>query len=270
MIYDTAARNVHTVFPFNCEFTTWSHDGRYITGTSNYPVVQQSIALYDVTTDQWTFASFADSVVDVISIGTWLPGDTALNVGIILNNAVRSYSYAMGVTSPYRLSKLPDPYYDAYTGTAGIAVEGDNRNVRLRIGQIGNVDSMRTYSLSAGIIEAAGFSRVSSDGNWLAFRMDADIGGSRFGFAGKVTSLGIIDLRPGSSTQYQLYRVFPDYTNTYRNCSSAWFFSGVAWSGDGKYVYHEQVRIADSTTQIVRRDVRTGKVEPVSNFLTPP
>jgi hypothetical protein len=40
--------------------------------------------------------------------------------------------------------------------------------------------------------------------------------------------------------------------------------------GDGKYVYHEQVRIADSMTQIVRRDVRTGKVEPISDFLTPP
>jgi hypothetical protein len=269
-IYDTTTRDVHTVFPFGCEYVEWSHNGQYIAGVSYYPSLQQSLALYVVAEDRWQFLPLPDSTDNIPPIVSWLPGDTSLAVGFLFPSDIRSHSYDLGIKPPHAFALSPEPHFNIFAGSTGIAVEGSNRNVRLRVGQIGNVDSMKTYSLSTGIIAATGFNRISSDGNWMLFRMDADIGGSRFGFAGKVTSLGIIDLRPGSSTQYQLYRVFPDYTNTYRNCSAAWFFSGGAWSGDGKYVYHEQVRIADSTTQIVRRDIRTGKVVAVSNFLTPP
>ena len=273
-IYDTTTRDLHTVFPFGCEYAEWSHDGRYIAGVSNYPAIQQRFVLYEVATDRWQFLPLPDSVDVVAPVLTWLPGDTSIVVGILYRNEARSHSYSMVVTSPYVKTLLPDPHFDVFGDVMGFSVDGPDRQMRLRVGVIGNIDSMKSYPLSTGIITATGFSRISSDGNWLAFRMDADLTGSRFqkgsSVANKVTSLGVIDMRSGSSTQYQLYRVFPDYTNTYRNCSSAWFFSGVAWSGDGKYVYHEQVRIADSTTQIVRRDVRTGKVEAVSNFLTPP
>jgi hypothetical protein len=273
-IYDTVSHDVRTVFPFTCEYAQWSHDGRYIAGVSNYSALQQRLALYDVTTDRWQFLSLPDSVDLIASIVSWLPGDTSFVVGILFNGEARSHSYNMTVAAPYSIAALPEPHFSLFAGTTGISVEGSGHAVRLRTGPIGDIDGMKTYSLTNGIVEATGFSRASHDGSWIAFRMDVDLTGSRFSHpsagANSVTSLGIIDLRPGSPTQYQLYRVFPDYTNTYRNCAVGWFFSGMAWSGDGKYVYHEQVRISDSTTQIVRRNVRTGAVEPITNFLSPP
>jgi hypothetical protein len=266
-IYDTTTRDIHTVFPFGCEFAEWSHDGRYIAGVSNYPAIQQRFVLYDVVADRWQFLPLPDSTEGVNPVLHWMPGDSSILVGV---NFFKSAGYhTLQIVQPHRITKSTYTLGYRYANGQVYTIAGPSTGAELRVASLTDSLVWKSYSLS-GLLWAGENVRISPDGNWMLFRMDADIAGSRFGSAGKVTSLGIIDLGPGSSTQYQLYRVFPDYTNTYRNCSAAWFFSGGAWSGDGKYVYHEQVRIADSTTQIVRRNVRTGKVEPVSNFLMPP
>lgn len=281
LVYDTATHMVRSVLPFYCTDADWSRDGRYIAAIKGgmRPKSEQ-IVIYDVEADDWWYLPLPDTIGFINLYLQWMPLDTALlispnfpgmddyaTIGVQHPHAIIPFDVrSLGVVfSESEAFSIVNEYSDPNTSKA--------ERVDLRVGAVGDTVNWRLYPMP-GIFRSVGPNRLSTSGDWLAFGFDADVHGTLLSTGGVATDylpcIGVIDLRSGSATQYKLYRVFADYTETYRNCSALWRDVGVAFSGDGKYLYHEWVRRSDSTMQIVRREIRTGRVEEMTNFLAAP
>jgi hypothetical protein len=271
VLYDITTRSVRVAVTGSFERANWSNDGRYIAAVRYWTQKEKNpYVIYDVREGRPYTLPVPDSAVPVADI-VWLPGDTTIVTWLRFPGDVKAASYAISVRPPYTIKRFSGVEYHHYHDQQGFDLAGDGSSVWLRVGDYGDAAPRETYTLK-GATEISDFSQLSPDGNWLAVRMWAEFPADRFPHQpnSNVTALGIVDLRPGSPTRFKFYRMFPDYTNSYRNCSQKWSFAGMAWSGDSRGIYHEWVRMSDSTTQIVRRDIENGSVEPVSNFLAAP
>lgn len=276
LLYDTASRSIRTALAGGYEYASWSSDGRYIaTVAGNRPVI------VDLEKDSSYALRLGDTVGMIGTTVQWLPGDSAIVVMSGGNGSASGGHFAVGIHPPHATTRLLFPRYarfGSYNGSIAYLVRLNggtgtgNYDVALKLGNVGDTSTLTTFPLP-GVRDFSSL-RISPNGDWLAFKMDADLRGSRFheflGLTDKITSLGIIDLREDSPTRYKLYRVFPDYTHFFRVCANLFTFSEGVVSPDGRYAYHERARLSDSTVQIVRRDIATGEAVEISNFLTPP
>ncbi|MES2766415.1 MAG: hypothetical protein V4642_11125 [Bacteroidota bacterium] len=225
--------------------------------------------------------SLPANTADVDITYRFMPGDSSFLIGAayLLNNAIQHDLFSVNITPPFTQKRLIVPGYSPdFKNTNYYSIDaigyneytGTHSEVRLIIGSLTDSTIKKTYKLDKINSLSKPDSRMSSDGNWLAVNVGASMSNTKYADRTSIGGLAIIDLREGSSTQYQVYRFFPDYMKGGCNCANLDYSPGMAWSADGKYLYHQQIRISDSTTQLVRREIRTGKTEEISNFLTPP
>ena len=278
LLFDTATHSVRSIFQGPLENAAWSNNERFI-ACVRYPHGEPVVI--DLQEDRWYDLPYPDSL-GLFGAGIrWLPNDSS--VVIIAGGKTPqtpSGHFAIDIHPPYTVRRVNIPKISAYTfkGKQGyyLAIaRNDGKgiyDVDLRIGAIGDTVDLARYSLPG--VTGYYHMRTSKDGNWLMAHIRADIRGSRFTNYLKsykdIHALGVVDMRPGSPTQYKLFRVFPDYTEDYRNCAEGYFDAAGAISPDGRYIYHERVKRSDSTTQIVKLNVVTGQAEEISNFLTSP
>ena len=271
-LYDIDSRSTRTIVTGLFDHVTWSSNGRYIAAARfDPPTNQEAYVIYDVARATWYHLPVPDGATSTVPYINWLAGDSLVKIGLLYPGDRHSHAYSIGIRSPHLITKLGGPYYGQYFGKVGYLVAGLGARVKLHVGPVDDTTGWHLYPLS-GVEREEGFTRISPDGRWLGFRMRVDLTGTRFdtmwGKATILPALGVIDLRPGSRTRYQLYRIFVDYSNIHRNCGYA--NNGFAWSPDGRYIYHEWVRMRDSTTQIVRRELESGRIEEISDFLDTP
>jgi len=278
LLFDIEAGSLRSVFRGSVENAAWSNNERYI-ACVRFPHGEPVII--DLLEEKWYDLPYPDSL-GLLSAGVkWLPDDSSIVIVAAGSSPqVPNGHFAIGIHPPFRVERLAVPQTSAYIFNRQHGYYlGASRNdgtglyaVELRIGKIGDTVNLERYALPG----VTGFyhSRISADGNWLAFHMRADMRGTRFErylrHYDDIHALGVIDLRPASQTQHELFRVFPDYTENYRNCAEGYFNSAGAISPDGRYIYHERIRRSDSTTQLVRLNIMSGQTEEISNFLTMP
>lgn len=275
IFYEVNSRTIVDRLYGNFNSAEYSSDGKnLVIGEMKgiYPVIK----IYNLNNKSWSDIILPDTAALVGPAARWLPGDTSLVTEIMFPKDKRSHSYSIGISPPHTL-KLFQSYtlglqfysekaYDINNFNSGTGDFG-YYDVYLKISSIGDTNDAKSYLLP-GL--ASGYAyNMSKSGNWLVLYAQADLRNTRFSEYKYIDGLTVIDLRPNGATQFKIFRFFTDHINAVKNCV---FYSspGGVVSKDDKYIYHEWIRMSDSTMQIVRRNIFTGEIEEISNFLKSP
>jgi hypothetical protein len=276
IFYDVNSRTIVDKLSGNFNFADYSNDGKKIIITetkSSYTFIK----IYNLIDKSWFDIILPDTAEIVVPIAIWLPGDTSLVTAIMYPHDNRSHAYSVEISPPHKLKLFPtyslssqffnNKAYDIKNLNTGSGDHG-YYDVNLKISSIGDTSDAVGYllpGLASGYVY-----NMSKSGNWLVARSRADFRNTRFSLYKSIDGLCVIDLRPNSATQYKIFRFFTDHVNALRNCCTYYDGAGGVVSKDDKYIYHEWIRMSDSTMQIVRRNIFTGEIEEISNFLKSP
>lgn len=280
--YDLATGSTRTIIDAPVASARWSHDGRFIVGrrtTFSVPLPrQQQVFRFSVADGTWRYIPLPDSIGYINQIFHWLPGDTSI---LILPNFPREKGiWSLSVVEPFGMKSVPAPgLLTTILANSYVSLMRVNRRdfgyerVELRRGLLSDTSLYDAYRLS-DVTDVVSSMRTTANADWLAFEGMLDLTNTRLGTGNpsldRVPAALVLDLRSGSSAS-SIYRAFVDHTNKWKHCCMEGLETlPPSVSLDGRYLYHEWLRMSDSTMQVARRDIRTGEITLLSNFQSDP
>lgn len=205
----------------------------------------------------------------------WWDTDSTFLTDFMKNSDPMSYPYIVNIYTPIKIQKREDLNYNfeqyknqRYTFNVDSI---DKFNCILEIKNDNNIiiSSYRIPGLSSAQVTSL---KISPDGKYLAFVGSADLTGTKRydlfmqnGMGGNLVILKLDELNSGNL----IFRFFPDFNNHYHGKFYSQYINIGAWSSDSKYFYHTYY-LADSTIQIVKRNIYTGNVEFMTDLKAAP
>lgn len=200
----------------------------------------------------------------------WWITDTTFLTALMKPNDKISHIYEFNIYPPYDFKIREDLNYNfVQNKNLRYSVEDDTINKFHTILIIRNEKNelINSYQIH-GITFPQSQIVISPDGKYLAFIGNVDLTNTRrydlFMQNGMDGNLVILKLDESNSVNL-IYRLFPDYNNHYHGKFYSQYINIGAWSSDSKYFYHTYY-LADSTIQIVKRNIYSGKVEFLTNL----
>ncbi len=230
----------------------------------------EKYCIYNWKTKNYYYLPIPDTFTYFSCSFKWWDSDTTFLTWFKTTNDKISHTYLMNINPPYTIQIREDLSYDfeSYKNYRYCFNHDSEplKSNRILLIKNENNDILSSYELPGNTRATSVSQAISPDGKYLAFIASADMSGTKwyqlFYGNGMDNNLVIVKLDELNSGNI-IYRMFPDYNN-----SRHWKFGNVdrnigAWSADSKYFYHSYY-LADSTVQIVKRNIYSGKV----TFLT--
>ncbi len=254
----------------------WNSKGDVIGfGFESYDNDDVRYCIFNWHTKDYYYVPAPDTFEDVSSGFKWWGSDTTFLTAFTGYHDKESHRYLVNINPPYNYEFRENLDYNftsyknyryCFSGDS-LNHLGRNYHTYLDVKNEKN-ELLGRYRIDG--LTSAWTPVISPNGRYLAFRCFADLKNTKryksdmFEFGG----LGIIDLQNLNSGNV-LYRFFPDYENSMRGKFYSSSISIGSWSADSKRFYHTWY-LPDSTVQIVKRDIYSGKVTQLTDLKSAP